>query len=103
MREIVRQVCAEQGVQIISGVLSSDHVHMLISIPPKRSVSAVVQRRKGRSSHRVQRDFPAIGKRYWGRYFWARWIFSTTAGNITEGVIRNYLEEHDVETTGASR
>ena len=88
---------------IIEGVLSSDHVHMLISIPPKRSVSAVVQRMKGRSSHRVQRDFPAIGERNWGWHFWARGFFSTTAGNITEEVIRNYLKEHGAETTGASR
>jgi len=103
IRDIIRQVCRELGVTIIEGVLSSDHVHMLISIPPKRSVSAVVQRMKGRSSHRVQREFPAIGKRYWGRHFWARGFFSTTAGNITEDVIRNYLEEHGAETTGASR
>ena len=103
IRNIIRQVCRELGVTIIEGVLSSDHVHMLISIPPKRSVSAVVQRMKGRSSHRVQREFPAIGKRYWGRHFWARGFFSTTAGNITEDVIRNYLEEHGAETTGASR
>ena len=39
VRDIIRQVCAEQGVQIISGVLSSDHVHMFVSIPPKLSVS----------------------------------------------------------------
>ena len=103
IRDIIRQVCRELGVAIIEGVLSSDHVHLLISIPPKRSVSEVVQRMKGRSSHKVQREFPALRKRYWGRHFWARGFFSTTAGNITEDVIRNYLEEHGAETTGASR
>ena len=103
IRDIIRQVCRELGVAIIDGVLSSDHVHMLVSIPPKRSVSEVVQRMKGRSSHKVQREFPAIGKRYWGRHFWARGYYSTTAGNITEDVIRRYLEEHAAETTGASR
>ncbi len=103
MRDIIRQVCRELGVAIIDGVLSSDHVHMLVSIPPKRSVSEVVQRMKGRSSHKVQREFPAIAKRYWGRHFWARGYYSTTAGNITEDVIRKYLEEHAAETTGASR
>ena len=103
IRDIIRQVCRELGVAIIDGVLSSDHVHMLVSIPPKRSVSEVVQRMKGRSSHKVQREFPAIAKRYWGRHFWARGYYSTTAGNITEDVIRKYLEEHAAETTGASR
>ena len=103
IRDIIRQVCRELGVAIIDGVLSSDHVHLLVSIPPKRSVSEVVQRMKGRSSHKVQREFPAIGKRYWGRHFWARGYYSTTAGNITEDVIRKYLEEHAAETTGTSR
>jgi len=103
VRDIIRQVCRELGVAIIDGVLSSDHVRLLVSIPPKRSVSEVVQRMKGRSSHKVQREFPAIGKRYWGRHFWARGYYSTTAGNITEDVIRKYLEEHAAETTGASR
>jgi putative transposase len=71
IRDIIRQVCAELGVTIIKGVLSRDHVHLLVSIPPKHSVSEVVQRMKGRSSRNVQREFPTLGKRYWGRHFWA--------------------------------
>ena len=103
IREIIRQVCRELGVTIIEGVLSRDHVHMLISIPPSRSVSEVVRRMKGRSSHKVQREFPALRRRYWGRHFWARGFFSSTAGNLTEDVVLQYLAEHGQQTTGISR
>jgi len=52
VREIIRQVCDENDVEIISGVLSGDHVHMFVSIPPKLSVSNFMRKVKGRSSHR---------------------------------------------------
>ena len=64
VREIIRQVCAELGVTIVKGVLSRDHVHMMVSIPPHLSVSDVVRRMKGRSSHKVQREFPALNRRF---------------------------------------
>ena len=87
IREIIRQVCHELNVEIIKGVLSTDHVHMFIAVPPKIAISQVIQRMKGRSSYRVQQEFPAIRKRYWCRHFWAKGYFSTTSGNITDDVI----------------
>jgi putative transposase len=101
IRTIIRQVCKELGVQIVSGVLSREHVHMFVAIPPHLAVSDFVRRVKGRSSHRVQMEFPDLRKRTWGRHFWARGYFSTTSGNITDDVILQYLREH--EPTGVSR
>jgi len=66
IRTIIRQVCKELGVQIVSGVLSREHVHMFVEIPPHIAVSDFVRRVKGRSSHRVQMEFPDLRKRYWG-------------------------------------
>ena len=103
VRDIIRQVCEELGVTIVSGALSSDHVHMFVSIPPKLSVSEVVRRVKGRSSRKIQQEFPDIRKRYWGCHFWARGYFSTTSGNITDDVILQYLENHTTEPTDVSR
>ena len=60
---------------IIKGALSHDHVHMFVAIPPKLSVSDVVRRIKGRSSHRIQREFAWVKKLYWGQRFWARGYF----------------------------
>tara|TARA_R110002110_G_C12942421_1_gene669591 strand:- start:24 stop:371 length:348 start_codon:yes stop_codon:yes gene_type:complete len=94
IREIICQTCAEMGVHIVRGVLAHDHVHMFLSIPPKLSLSDVMQRIKGRSSRRVQMEFPELRKRYWGRRFWARGYFSTTSGNVTDDIIMQYLELH---------
>ena len=94
IREIIVQTCAEMGVHIVQGVLGRDHVHMFLSITPKLALSNVMQRIKGRSSRRIQMEFPELRKRYWGRRFWARGYFSTTSGNVTDDIITLYLELH---------
>jgi putative transposase len=58
---------------------------------------------KGRSSHKIQREFPQIKKRYWGRHFWGRGYFSTTNGAITEDIVLHYLEQKIANPTDASR
>ena len=103
IREIVRQVCAENGVEIIKGVLSSDHVHIFVSVPPRLAISDLVRKMKGRSSRKIQQEFPQIRKRYWGQRFWGRAYFSTTSGAITQNVVLQYLEQHIPDPTGVSR
>ena len=103
VREIVRQVCRELGVTIISCVLSSDHVHIYVSIPPKHSVSHIMQRIKGRSSYKIQQEFPEIRKRYRGRRFRARGYFCTTSGRVTKEIILQCIANHSAKPTGASR
>jgi putative transposase len=90
-------------VTIVKGVLSRDHVHMFVAIPPQLAVSELMRRVKGRSSRKIQQEFPAIRKRYWGCHFWARGYFSTTSGNITDDVILQCLEQHIAKPTGVSR
>lgn len=102
IRDIIRQVCKEMGVKIIKGVISGDHVHMMVSIPPQLSVSDVVRRMKGRSSYKVQQEHPELKKRYWGRHFWGRGYFCTTSGNVTDDIILQYIQNHS-EPTGISR
>ena len=101
VREIIRQVCAENGVDIIRGVLSSDHIHMFVSVPPKLAISDLVRKMKGRSSRKIQQEFPQIRKRYWGQRFWGRGYFSTTSGAITQDIVLQYLEQHTTDPTGA--
>ena len=95
VRDVIRQVCKEQNVEIVRGVLANDHIHMFVDIPPRLSVSEFMQRIKGRSSRKVQQRFPALRKRYWGQHFWCRGYFCTTSGNIINIAILQYLEEHD--------
>ncbi|MEM9230392.1 MAG: IS200/IS605 family transposase [Pseudomonadota bacterium] len=97
VRDICRQTCREKDVDIIRGILSSDHVHMFVSVPSKLAVSDLVRLMKGPSSHKVQREFPQLRKRYWGRGY-----FSTTNGAITENIVLQYLEQHIANTTSAS-
>lgn len=86
MRDICRQLCEENGVEILHGVLSSDHVHMFVSVPPKIAISDLIRKMKSGSSYKVQREFPAIRKRHWGKSFWEG-VFSTPNGAITEDII----------------
>ena len=103
VRDIIRQVCAENGVEIVRGVLSSDHIHMSVWVQPKLAISDLVRKMKGRSSRKIQQEFPAIRKRYWGRRFWGRGYFSTTSGAITQDIVLQYLEQHIADPTGVSR
>jgi len=103
VRAICRQVCRGNGVSILHGVLPGDHVQMFVSVPPKLAISDLVRRTEGRSSHRVQREFPEIRKRYWGRRFWGRGHFPATTGAITDELVLQYLDRHLPDATGASR
>ena len=103
VRDICRQVCGENGVEILHGVLSRDHVHMFVSVPPKLAVADLIRKMKGRSSYKLQREFPELKKQYWGRKFWGRGYFSTTNGAITEDAVLQYLDNHLPDATGASR
>ena len=94
VRELVAQVAEEIGVNILNGVVSSDHVHIFAEIPPHIQVSEFVKRAKGRSSGQIQQEFPQLKKTYWGRHFWARGYFSATSGNVTDDIINEYINEH---------
>ena len=102
-RTIIKQTCSELGVEIVDGVLAKDHVHMFLSVPPKHSISDVMRRIKAHSSRRLQQEFPALKKRYWGRHFWARGYFCSTSGNITDELVLQYLQKHERDATDVSR
>jgi putative transposase len=93
-RELIIQICDAEDVRILKGVVSKDHVHMLIEYPPKTSLSDLVKRLKGRTSRILQQEFPQLQKRYWGRHFWAIGYGAWGTGNITEEVVKKYLEHH---------
>ena len=94
VRELVRQTCEIFEIKILTGVVSKDHVHILVSAPPHMAPSAIMRRIKGRSSSKLFEEFPLLKKRYWGRHFWARGYFCATAGQLTEEMIQEYLEHH---------
>ena len=81
-RDLLRQICQAKGAVIVRGAVSPDHIHMLVSSPPDIAPAKLVQYLKGRSSRRLQDEFPERRKRYWGSTCgregtfaraWARW------------------------------
>ena len=94
VRDLVRQTCDSFEIKIISGVVSKDHVHLLVSAPPTMAPSEIMRRIKGRSSSKVFEEFPHLKKRYWGRHFWGRGYFCATAGQVTDEMIESYLTHH---------
>ena len=92
LRELVRQICAANEVIIISGSIQADHVHMLVSVPPKLSVSKLMQLIKGRSSRKMMAEFEELSREFWGRHMWARGYFAASTGNVTDEIIKQYIE-----------
>ena len=92
VRELVRQTCASMDVYILSGHVSTDHVHLLVSVPPKVSVSELMQRIKGRSSRLMLEEFGELRRQFWGRHLWARGYFAASSGNVTDEVVKQYIE-----------
>jgi putative transposase len=94
-RKLLRQVCEAENVQILSGVIIKDHVHMHLEYPPKVSIIGLVKVMKGRSCRRLQEEFPALRKRYWGKHFWAIGFGAWSTGNITDEMVSKYLQHHE--------
>ena len=93
-RDILSQVCKKNNVEIIRGTVSSNHVHMYVSVPPYLSISKLTQQLKGKSSRKIQQEFPELKKKYWGNHFWAVGYFVRTTGNVTDEMIKEYIENH---------
>jgi putative transposase len=94
LRELIRQTCKTLDVYIISGQVSVDHVHLLVSVPPDLAVSVLVQRLKGRSSRRMLEEFGELSRQFWGQHLWARGYFAVSTGNVTDDLIKQYIESH---------
>ena len=94
VREIIRQICQQHDLLIEQGHVSKDHVHILVSAPTHLSASQIMQKIKGRSSRVLQQEFPHLKKRYWGQHIWARGYFCTSVGQVTDQMIRDYIEGH---------
>ena len=96
--EVFRKLAAQKESRIEEGHLQPDHVHMLISIPPKYAVSQVVGFIKGKSAIHIARVYGDRKRNFVGQSFWARGFFVSTVGR-DEAVIREYIKNHEAEDT----
>jgi len=96
---ILRELCKWKGVNIIEAEVCSDHIHMLIEIPPKMSVSSFMGFLKGKSSLMIYEKWGSMKFRYRNRQFWCRGYYVDTAGKntkIIQAYIKNQLKEDEL-------
>ena len=94
--DVFRRLARQKESEIEEGHLVADHVHMMISIPPKYSVSQVIGYIKGKSAIHIARTFAGRKRNFVGQHFWARGYFVSTVGR-DEAVIRKYIRSHEEE------
>ncbi len=100
--EILKALCKYKGVEIIEGHMMPDHVHMLVSIPPKYSVSSVMGYLKGKSALMIFEKHANLRYKYGNRHFWCQGYYVSTVG-LNEATIRKYIEEQDQRDQAVDR
>ena len=94
--EIFRELARQKECKVHEGHLMPDHVHILVSVPPKYSVSQVVGYIKGKSAIQIARNFQGQKKNFVGQHFWARGYYVSTVGK-DEAAVREYIQKQEKE------
>lgn len=97
VRDLLREIAMERELDIVSGKVARDHVHLLLAHRPHQSISQIVQWLKGISSRMLLQEFAHLRKQFWGRHLWARGYFAVSSGTITEAMIKQYIAEQEGE------
>ena len=100
--EVMRRLAERRESRIEEGHLMPDHVHMMISIPPKYAVAQVIGYVKGKSAIHIARNFGERRRNFVGQHFWARGYFVSTVGR-DEAVIREYIRHQEAEDRRADQ
>jgi putative transposase len=94
LREIIKVLCKYRGVEIIEGHLMPDHVHLLVSIPPKLAVSTFVGYLKGKSALMMFDKHANLKYKLGNRHFWSTGYYVSTVG-LNEATIKKYIQDQD--------
>ena len=102
--KMLRKLCEYKDVEIIEAEACKDHIHMLVSIPPKHSVSQVMGYLKGKSSLMIFEKYANIKYKYGNRHFWCRGYYVDTIGRnrkvIEEYICKQLIEDKDADQMG---
>lgn len=96
-RELIRIVCQSNEVEILAAYVGSDHIHLLVSVPPHLSASKLVQYIKGNTSGKLQVEYKEWNKPFLGQHLWARGCFVASSGNVTDEIIKEYIKNQDLQ------
>ena len=94
--QMLRKLCEYKGIEIIEAEACKDHIHMLVSIPPKYSIAQIMGYLKGKSSLMIFEKYANLKYKYGNRHFWCRGYFVSTVGANKKAIqeyIRNQLQE----------
>jgi putative transposase len=92
---LIEEICEEYGIGIEEMEVATDHVHILVSFPPSRSIGEVVRIIKSISARELFREFPRLKKRLWAGKLWEDGYFARTVGDrMTRQVIEKYIKHH---------
>ena len=94
--KIFRDLCNRANLELVEGYAMRDHIHMLLMIPPKFSVSHAVGYLKGKSAIHIFREYHQISRNFTGRHFWARGYCVSTVG-LNEKDVRFYIQNQEAE------
>ena len=94
IRDIIKQLCSYKGVEIIEGHLMPDHIHMLVSIPPKYSVSQFMGYLKGKSALMIYDKHANLKYKFGNRHFWSEGYYVSTVG-LNEATIKKYIQDQE--------
>ncbi len=92
--KILRELCRQKGIGILEGNAASDHIHLLLSVPPKFSIAMAIGYLKGKSAVRINREIERVTGTLFGRSFWSRGYCVSTVG-LDEQKIRRYIQEQE--------
>lgn len=91
----IRMLCEWKDVEVLELNIQADHIHALLSIPPKIAISTFMGFLKGKLAIKVMKSYPRLRKKpYWGNHFWARGYFVNTVG-LNEDLIRRYVKHQE--------
>src|SRR2546428_320142 len=88
----IRRLCEANKWTIGALTIQEDHVHLFLSAPPSVAPSLIANTLKGITARQVFKQFPEVKKQLWGGSFWSRSFYVGTVGDMTIGVVKNYLE-----------
>lgn len=95
---IIRRLCKYKGIEMMEGNTGIDHIHILVSIPPKYSVATIAGYLKGKSTMIVFEKYSNLKKNFKGHNFWARGYYVSTVG-LDEAKVRKYIKEQEMKET----
>jgi putative transposase len=92
LRETIREICQEQQVEILSGNVSVDHVHLVVGIHPKVNINKLILLLKGKTTYALFTTFPTLRDSYYNRHLWSKGCFCCSCGEVNDDQVQQYVE-----------